>query len=86
MLGLLLSSLLCVATLAGGVLLLYLLFSLHARRYNAAVATDVLDRWQAHLERLDPDNRERALLAPPACVVAAMTMLPMKGPAGFFTS
>jgi hypothetical protein len=82
----LLATLLCAATLAGGLLLLDLLFTMHARRYNTVVATDVLNAWASHLEHLDPATREQALLAPPASVVAAMTMLPSKGSANFFTS
>jgi hypothetical protein len=60
-------------------LVLVALFRAQVRHYERAVATDLLDDWQQQLELLDPRERERALQAPPANVVAAMAALPSRG-------
>jgi hypothetical protein len=70
------SALLSAATVAGLLPMLYLLFCLQLRRYEAAVSTDLLERWDQHLERLDPAERPAAAGNPPASVVRAMVELP----------
>jgi hypothetical protein len=60
-------------------LVLAALFRAQVRHYERAVATDLLDDWKLQLELLDPQERERALHAPPANVVAAMAALPSRG-------
>jgi hypothetical protein len=69
-----------VAVFAGTLGLLAVLFRAQARRYNRAVATDLLADWTARLELLDPAERQR--VTPPANVLAAMTGLPAPGPRG----
>ena len=66
-----------VAVFAGGLGLLAALFRAQVRRYNRAVATDLLDDWKARLELLDPADRAR--MSPPADVLAAMVTLPAPG-------
>jgi hypothetical protein len=53
-------------------------FRAQVRRYNRAVATDLLSDWTARLELLDPAQRER-VSPPPANVLAAMVALPAPG-------
>lgn len=64
--------LVAVAVLAATFALLAVLFRAQARRFDRLVATDLLDRWAAHLRR-------HPQAVPPAEVLAAMVALP--GPA-----
>jgi hypothetical protein len=57
--------------------LLAMVFRAQVRRYNRAVATQVLDDWAGQLELLHPAERER--VSPPADVLAAMVALPAHG-------
>jgi hypothetical protein len=66
-----------VAVFAGGLGLLAALFRMQVRRYNRAVATDLLDDWTARLDLLAPADRAR--MSPPANVLAAMVTLPSPG-------
>jgi hypothetical protein len=65
-----------------GIGLSVVVYSWHARRFNATVANDLLDDWRQQLELLDGSERRRAQLSPPANVVAAMVALPAMGRAG----
>jgi hypothetical protein len=71
--------LLSLAAFAGALTLLAVIYRAQVRWYNRTVATDLLDDWQAQLELLNEDDRRRALMAPPANVVAAMAALPSRG-------
>jgi hypothetical protein len=74
-----LAVLLTVAVFVGGGCALAATFRWQVRRFNRAVATDPLNDWQERLELLDDEQRRRALLSPPANVVAAMAALPGPG-------
>jgi hypothetical protein len=71
--------LLSLAAFAGALTLLTVIYRVQVRWYNRTVATDLLNDWQAQLELLSEDDRRRALMAPPANVVAAMAALPSRG-------
>ena len=71
------TAVLSVVVFAGTFGLLAALFRGQARRYNRAVATDLLNDWTARLELLDPAERKR--VTPPPHVLAAMTGLPAPG-------
>ena len=71
--------LMTVIVFAVTLLLLAALFRAQVRRYNRAVATDLLDDWTTRLQLLDEAERERALLSPPPNVVAAIVNLPAAG-------
>lgn len=75
----LMAVLMCASAFAGALLLLAVLFRLQMRRYNRVVATELLDDWNLQLQLLDSESRQRALLSPPANVVAAMASLPAAG-------
>jgi hypothetical protein len=66
-----------VVVFAGTLGALAALFRAQVRRYNRAVATDLLGDWTARLELLDPAQRAQA--SPPANVLAAMVALPAPG-------
>ena len=62
----------------GGTLgVLATLFRVQVRRFNRRAASDLLDDWAARLELLEP--HQRALVVPPANVLAAMAALPAPG-------
>jgi len=62
---------------AGTLGMLAVLCRAQARRYNRAVATDLLNDWTARLDLLDPAERQR--VTPPVNVLAAMAGLPATG-------
>jgi hypothetical protein len=85
MIQMLVSLLLCLATMIGMLMVLSLVVRAQIRRYNATVAAERLDRWEQHLARLEPAERERARSAPPAAVLDALLFLPSRGRSAFFT-
>jgi len=85
MIQVLVSLLLCLVTMVGMIVLLGLVVRAQVRRFNATVAAERLDRWEQHLERLEPAERERARSAPPAAVLDALMYLPSRGGSAFFT-
>jgi len=85
MIQMLVSVLLCLATMVGVLMLLGLVVRAQVRRFNATVAAERLDRWEQHLARLEPAEREQARTAPPAAVLDALMYLPSKGRSAFFT-
>jgi hypothetical protein len=72
----LLNVLACVGVVLAVGGLLFLLFRYQLRQYDRAVSTDLLDDWNAQLELLNPADRDRTRLEPPARVLAAMATLP----------
>jgi hypothetical protein len=85
MIGLILVSfLLCLATMLGVLALLFLVFRMQVRSFNAVVAADRLNDWEVRLAQLEPAEREVARATPPAAVLEAMLDLPSRGLAGFF--
>jgi hypothetical protein len=55
---------------------LYVWFGVSLRRFNGAVAKDVLARWDARLAELSPDDREQVRTQPPVEVLEAIVALP----------
>jgi hypothetical protein len=74
-----LAVLMSLAVFVCGLALAAALFRAQVRRYNRAVATDLLNDWYLQLQLLDDDDRERALLSPPPNVLAAVASLPARG-------
>jgi hypothetical protein len=68
----LLSTLLCLATMLGLFAFIFLVFRMQVRRFNSVVAGDRLDDWERQLRLLEPVEREQARGAPPAAVLDAM--------------
>jgi hypothetical protein len=79
MVGLVAAVVAAVVAALVGVALVAVVCRWHARRFNRVVANDLLDDWHRQLELLEPSERRRAELTPPANVVAAMVALPPAG-------
>jgi hypothetical protein len=71
--------LLSLASFAGALALLAVIYRAQVRLYNRMVATDLLDDWTSQLELLTEDEKKKALADPPPNVVAAMVALPSRG-------
>jgi hypothetical protein len=71
--------LLTLASFAGALALLAVIYRVQVRWYNRTIAADLLDDWRLQLELLDEEGRRKALADPPPNVVAAMVALPSRG-------
>jgi hypothetical protein len=84
MIQMLVSGILCLATMAAVLALLALVVRRQVRTFNTVVATERLDAWERQLQLLDAADRVHARNNPPADVLEAMLDLPAKGPGAFF--
>ncbi len=65
-----------IAVVAGLCWALYGWFRLSIHRFDSVAAKDVLAAWDAKLDQVSADDRERLRAQPPAAVLEALVALP----------